>query len=149
VGCNKKSRRGGMLGLLNLRQGSAVPPDSSKTVLRSRLGRNYRQLPTSERYARAARCADIVCQQDTSRGGIGSSRRDLVLASPVIVLEVTFGCLVTSRSRLAMLPSQGIGLTFSDRLSIFACGRVHPGLSSWAIFSRACGTDRDHAGRAS
>jgi hypothetical protein len=49
VGCNKASRRGGMLGLLNLRQGSGVPPDSGKTVLRSRLGRNYRQLPTSER----------------------------------------------------------------------------------------------------
>ena len=25
------------------------------------LGRNYRQLPTSERYARAASCADIIC----------------------------------------------------------------------------------------
>jgi hypothetical protein len=35
VGCNKKSRRGGMLGLLNLRQGSSVTPDSDKTVLRS------------------------------------------------------------------------------------------------------------------
>jgi hypothetical protein len=49
VGCNKKSRRGGMLGVLDLRQGSGVPPDGGKTVLRSRLGRNYRQLPTSER----------------------------------------------------------------------------------------------------
>jgi hypothetical protein len=37
-----------------------VTPDSGKTVLRSRLGRNYRQLPTSGRYARAARCAEIV-----------------------------------------------------------------------------------------
>jgi hypothetical protein len=37
----KKSRRGGMLGLLNLRQGSGVTPDSDETVLRSRLGQNY------------------------------------------------------------------------------------------------------------
>jgi hypothetical protein len=41
-----------------------VTPDSVKTVLRSRLGRNYRQLPTSGRYARAARCAEIVYEQD-------------------------------------------------------------------------------------
>jgi hypothetical protein len=37
-----------------------VTPDRGKTALRSRLGRNYRQLPTSERYARAAGCAEIV-----------------------------------------------------------------------------------------
>src|ERR1700733_58373 len=27
--------------------------------------------------------------------------------------------------------------------SAFACGPVHPGLSSWGILSRPCGTDRD------
>jgi hypothetical protein len=41
-----------------------VTPDSGKTALRSRLGRNYRQLPTSKRYARAAGCAEIVYLQD-------------------------------------------------------------------------------------
>ena len=45
---NKKSRRGGMVGLTNLRQGSGVSPDSVKTVLRSRLGLNCGQLPTSK-----------------------------------------------------------------------------------------------------
>jgi hypothetical protein len=38
---HKKSRRGGMLGLPYLGQGSGVTPDSDKTVLRSRLGQNY------------------------------------------------------------------------------------------------------------
>ena len=37
-----------MLGLHYLRQGSGVTPDSGKTVLRSRLGLNYGQLPASE-----------------------------------------------------------------------------------------------------
>ena len=36
-GRNKKSRRGGMLVQLIFRQGSGVPPDSGKTVLRSGL----------------------------------------------------------------------------------------------------------------
>jgi hypothetical protein len=36
-GRNKKSRRGGMLFQLIFRQESGVPPDSSKTVLRSGL----------------------------------------------------------------------------------------------------------------
>jgi hypothetical protein len=49
-----------MLYHLIFERGLGVTPDSGKTVLRSRLGRNYRQLPTSERYARAARCAEIV-----------------------------------------------------------------------------------------
>jgi hypothetical protein len=39
-----------------------MTPDSGKTVLRSRVGRNYRPLPTSGRYARAACCAEIICQ---------------------------------------------------------------------------------------
>jgi hypothetical protein len=38
-----------------------MTPDRVKTVLRSRLGRNYRQLPTSEWYTRTAGCAEIVC----------------------------------------------------------------------------------------
>jgi hypothetical protein len=36
---NKKSRRGGMLGQADFGQGSGVPPDSGKTILRSRLVR--------------------------------------------------------------------------------------------------------------
>ena len=59
--CIKNPAGAGWLDCDILRQGSSVTPDSGKTVLRSRLGRNYRQLPTSERYARAARCADIIC----------------------------------------------------------------------------------------
>src|ERR1700734_3294882 len=34
------------------------------------------------------------------------------------------------------------GLGFDDCQSAFACGLVHPGLSSWGILSRPCGTDR-------
>jgi hypothetical protein len=68
-----------------------VAPDSGKAVLRSRLGRNYRQLPTSERYARAARCAEIVYSQDIVRCEIGSSLRDSFLESTVIVSDVTLG----------------------------------------------------------
>jgi hypothetical protein len=41
-----------------------VTPGSGKTALGSRLGRNYRQLPTSGRYARAACCAEIVYVHD-------------------------------------------------------------------------------------
>jgi hypothetical protein len=41
-GMRKKSCRGGMLGLADLRQGSGVTPDRGKTVLRSGL---VRKLP--------------------------------------------------------------------------------------------------------
>ena len=76
---NKKSRRGGMLGLLYLRQGSGVTPDSGKTVLRSRLGLNYGQLPASELAPRTCRCRNRLM---TGYGacGIGSSRRNSFLS---------------------------------------------------------------------
>ena len=54
VGHIKNPAGGGMLGLpYFVTEDPGVAPDSGKTVLRSRLGLNYRQLPTSERSARA------------------------------------------------------------------------------------------------
>jgi hypothetical protein len=50
---NKKSRRGGMLVQLILRDSFGKAPDRRNPVLRSRLGRNFRQLPGSERLARS------------------------------------------------------------------------------------------------
>jgi hypothetical protein len=45
-GVQGKLRRGGTGGIfLIFGQGSGVTPDSGEAVLRSRLGRNYRQLP--------------------------------------------------------------------------------------------------------
>jgi hypothetical protein len=73
----KKSRRGGMPGLTNLRQGSGVTPDSGNTVLRSGVGRSYRQLPVRERVRReAASCRNRLLIKRYSRSGIGYRRCD-------------------------------------------------------------------------
>jgi hypothetical protein len=44
-----KSRGGGMVELPYFVTGIGWTPDNGRAVLRSRIGRNYRQLPTSER----------------------------------------------------------------------------------------------------
>jgi hypothetical protein len=48
-----------------------MTPDSGKTVLRSRLGQNYGQLPASERGRESLPAAEIVCKQNKARWGIG------------------------------------------------------------------------------
>ena len=82
-----------MLGLLDLRQGSGVPPDSGKTVLRSRLGPNYGQLPASE-------LAPRTCLLPKSSAHRIQRLRNRIqppkplLESTVIVSEITFGRVV-------------------------------------------------------
>jgi hypothetical protein len=46
--------------LVSLRQGSGVLQDSGEAIPRSRLGRNYRQLPARVRLREKLRPADIV-----------------------------------------------------------------------------------------
>ena len=66
-----------MPGLTNLRQGSGVTPDSGNTVLRSGVGRSYRQLPVRERVRReAASCRNRLLIKRYSRSGIGYRRCD-------------------------------------------------------------------------
>jgi hypothetical protein len=48
-----------------------MTPDSGKTVLRSRFGQNYGQLPASERGRESLPAAEIVCKQNKARWGIG------------------------------------------------------------------------------
>jgi hypothetical protein len=57
---NKKSRRGGMLVQLILRDGLGKAPDRKNPVLRSRLGRNFRQLHGSERLGEKPPPAEII-----------------------------------------------------------------------------------------
>jgi hypothetical protein len=45
--------------LVILRQGSGVVPDSGEAILRSRLGRNYRQLPAMARLREKQHPGDI------------------------------------------------------------------------------------------
>jgi hypothetical protein len=61
-GRNKKSRRGGMLVQLIFRQGSGVPPDSGKTVLRSGLVLKLKHQETAGQTASAEKLspAEIV-----------------------------------------------------------------------------------------
>jgi hypothetical protein len=62
--------------LLILRQGSGVGPDSGEAVLRSRLGRNYRQLPARGGRVRGPSPADIVCSKKYAFSCLHVSGRD-------------------------------------------------------------------------
>jgi hypothetical protein len=59
-GLGKKSRRGGTLGLVDLRQGKGVIPDSGKTVLRSGLVSKLPETAGQEASAEKLAPAEIV-----------------------------------------------------------------------------------------
>jgi hypothetical protein len=86
---DKKNRRGGMLGLPYLGQGSGVTPGSDETALRSRLGRNYRQLPASKLVARACplpkSCANRIWR---------AAEPDLAAATLFLNRRLSFGRLL-------------------------------------------------------
>jgi hypothetical protein len=89
----KESRRGGMPGLTNLRQGSGMTPDSGKTVLGSGVGRCYRQLPVRERVRReAASCRNRILIKRYSRSVIGYKRCDFFLSRSTLVEVTLSGC---------------------------------------------------------
>jgi len=98
-----------------------VTPDSGNTVLRSRLGRNYRQLPTSGRW----REPPAVPKSSTyriQRCGIPFWPWDFFLSQPLSFRRLL---LVDWRPGVhsPRCRSKGIGLAFDDRLSAFACSR--------------------------
>jgi hypothetical protein len=94
---NKKSRGGGMLDQANFGRKSSVTPDRGNAVLRSRAGRNYRQLPGWEGLREDPPPAEIIDCADNSTvttprqecgaiiagGGIGITSRFSHLAAHV------------------------------------------------------------------
>jgi hypothetical protein len=72
-----------------LRQGSAVTPDSGKTVLRSGLVRKLPETAGQGASAEKPPPAEIVCSQDTPALGIGYRRREKLLSRSTLA-EVTF-----------------------------------------------------------